>query len=425
MIQNILQKYVSLIGFTLLSLCSLAQKNPIPKKDIFDILFQGKIPVNSGKQDSVVQGKLYLTPLPILGYNPAYGFVIGGGSSANLLLGKRYNTQVSNAIMNLTLSSKKQVNLSLRTAIYTAGNEFILQGDTRILLFSQPTYGLGINFSNQPDSSGIDGVWISDSREQPMKFNYIRFYQSGYKRINGNWYAGAGLMMDMHYSIQDELLDTLSPQKTRTSHYQYSSRFGFNKDNYVALGLSANILHDSRDNIVNPQKGHYGSMSFRVNPKIMESDAYSSSLFYEYRTYFHLHKTKKLSPVLALWNFGQFKTGGKLPYLAMPSITWDMFNRSGRGYIQGRIRGESLWYAETEYRFPITNNGLLGAVLFVNTTTASNPMNGQQLFNQFATAYGGGLRIKMSKATNTNIAIDYGRGRNGSNGIYFNLQEVF
>lgn len=372
-----------------------------------------------------MQGKLNLNPLPIVGYNPAYGFVVGGGGSANILLGNRSTTQVSNAISNLTLSTKRQVNFSLKTAFYAAANKFILQGDARVLLFSQPTYGLGVDFSDQPDSTGINGIQISDARQQPMKFNYIRFYQAGYKKLDGNWYAGAGLMMDIHYSIQDELLDTLNAVQTRTSHYQYSDQYQFNKERYSTIGASFNLLHDSRDNIVNAQKGHYALVNFRVNTKILGSDAYSSNLFYEYRTYLRINKTKKQSSVLAFWNFGQFMMGGKLPYLAMPSITWDMFNRSGRGYVQGRIRGESLWYVETEYRFPITKNGLLGATVFMNTTTASNPISGQQLFNEFATGYGGGLRINMRKATNTNISIDYGRGRNGSNGIYFNLQEAF
>lgn len=420
-----MQKYIYLLGFIILNLGALAQEKKRAQKDIYDLLFQGKVDSTKSNKEGILQGKLYLNPLPVVGYNPAYGFVAGGGGSINLLLGKRATTQVSNAVTNLTLSTKRQVNFSLRNTLYTSDNAFIVQGDTRILLFSQPTYGLGINFSNSPDIGRNGELLISDSREQPMKFNYVRFYQTAYKKINRNWFAGLGLMMDLHYSIQDELLDTVSSIKTKTSHDQYASQYQFNRSNYSTIGLSFNLLHDRRDNIVNPKKGYYAMVNVRVNPPFIGSAAYSSTLFYDYRTYIRINKTKTQSPVLAFWNFGQFLIGGKLPYLALPSITWDMFNRSGRGYVQGRIRGESLWYAETEYRFPITKNGLLGATLFLNTTTASNPLSGQQLFDQFATGYGGGIRVKMSKVTNTNITIDYGRGRNGSSGIYVNLQEVF
>ena len=102
-----------------------------------------------------------------------------------------------------------------------------------------------------------------------------------------------------------------------------------------------------------------------------------------------------------------------------------MYNRSGRGYVQGRIRGENFWYGETEYRFPITKNGLLGGVGFMNLSSASNLALKQQLWDAYALGYGLGLRVKMSKRTNTNISVDMGLGKNGSGGIYFNLQETF
>jgi hypothetical protein len=74
---------------------------------------------------------------------------------------------------------------------------------------------------------------------------------------------------------------------------------------------------------------------------------------------------------------------------------------------------------------PLTANGLFGAVAFFNLTTASNQFYNQKLGDNFAPGYGLGFRIKMDKKTNTNIAIDYGIGRNGNSAIYFNLQEAF
>jgi hypothetical protein len=39
--------------------------------------------------------------------------------------------------------------------------------------------------------------------------------------------------------------------------------------------------------------------------------------------------------------------------------------------------------------------------------------------------YGPGLRIKLNKVSKTNIAIDYGFGRQGSRGLFINVGEVF
>ena len=48
-------------------------------------------------------------------------------------------------------------------------------------------------------------------------------------------------------------------------------------------------------------------------------------------------------------------------------------NRTGRGYVQGRWRGTQELYGELEWRFRITNNGLLGGVVFANAGSFAAP----------------------------------------------------
>jgi len=391
-------------------------------KDIGDVLFKKKKLNTSNQEDSLTVRKLYLNILPIPGYSPALGFVLGGGASANILLGDKKTTNLSSSLANVTITSKKQLNVNIRTNVYTPNNKWILQGDYRLLFFSQPTYGLGINFRNNGNFI-LNGISVTnDPDEQPMRFNYIRFYQNVYRQLKGPWYGGLGLNIDHHYAIEDQLLDVNTPM---TSHYDYSIKNEFSSNKYTTNGITFNLLYDSRDNTVNPLNGHYAQLTFRENAKFIGSSQSSSTLYYEYRTYFNVCDVKRGKHVLALWTWGQLMTNGKLPYLATPSIGWDMYNRSGRGYIQGRIRGENLAYNEAEYRFPISKNGLLGGVAFLNATSASNSIMNQPIFDAFAIGYGTGLRVKMNKKTNTNISIDYGRGRNGAGGIYFNLQETF
>ena len=413
-----------LLASTLIMISNIcfAQDSLVQQKDISDLLSKKK-KINSSKQeDTLVISKLYLSVLPIPGYSPALGFVLGGGASANILLGDRKTTNLSSALANVTVTSKKQLNVNIRTNVYTPNNKWIYQGDYRLLLFSQPTYGLGIKFGKREDFN-LNGASVkTDPDEQPMRFNYIRFYENIYRQLKGSWYAGLGFNLDHHYAINDQLLDT--PTHV-TSHYDYSTKKGFSLKKYTTSGITFNLLYDSRDNAVNPLKGQFAQLTFRENLKFLGSSQSSSTIYYEYRTYLKLGDKKQLKHILALWSWGQFITSGKLPYLATPSIGWDMYNRSGRGYIQGRIRGENLAYNEAEYRFPISKNGILGGVAFLNATSASNSIMNQPIFNTYALGYGMGLRVKMSKQTNTNISIDYGRGRNGSGGVYFNLQETF
>jgi hypothetical protein len=107
----------------------------------------------------------------------------------------------------------------------------------------------------------------------------------------------------------------------------------------------------------------------------------------------------------------------------LPATGWDNFNNTGRGYIQGRFRGEKFVYAEAEYRLRITTDGLLGAVFFANTQATSG-WSANQL-QKLQPGVGGGIRLKLNKKSNTNIAIDYGFGRMHSRGLSVNIGEVF
>lgn len=393
--------------------------------DIFDLIRKwtgkpAKVPIDTPQ----IRVK-NLSLLPIVGYSPANGFVVGGAVSVTELLGNPKTTQLSSALLNASFTTKKQILLNLRFDLFLKENKWFISGDNRLLFFAQPTYGLGIyGLQGQSYTFGINGssVTRTDS-EQPMRFNYIRLYETVSRRIIGKWYAGMGIMIDYDFNIKDQSLKVDTPNQHLTSHYIYSKAYGFDTSHYSANGLSFQILHDSRDNPVNAFSGNYLNLAFRVNEVAFGSTQNSTMLYYEWRNYISVSKRIPRN-VLAFWFWGVLVTSGQVPYLALPSITWDTYNRSGRGYIQGRFRGNNMIYEEAEFRYRITTDGLLGGVVFTNFTTASNPLTGEKAFNSVAPGYGFGLRIKMNKKDRTNIAIDYGIG-DGFTGIYFNIREAF
>ena len=85
---------------------------------------------------------------------------------------------------------------------------------------------------------------------------------------------------------------------------------------------------------------------------------------------------------------------GVAPYLDLPGTGLDTYGRTARGYSEGQFRGERLAYGEVEYRAPLTRNGLLGMVAFLNTTTVTNFATDERLFDSFATGAGAGLRLR-------------------------------
>ena len=95
---------------------------------------------------------------------------------------------------------------------------------------------------------------------------------------------------------------------------------------------------------------------------------------------------------------------GTPPCLDLPSIGWDDYSNTGRGYVPGRYTGRNLLYLESEYRFVLTRNGLLGGVVFGNLESISRNLSSS--LNSVIPGCGLGLRIKENKYSNTNIAID-------------------
>jgi outer membrane protein assembly factor BamA len=211
-----------------------------------------------------------------------------------------------------------------------------------------------------------------------------------------------------------------------TPHHLYTVKNEFSLKDYHLSGVSLNVLYDTRDNQISPYKGIYANINYRINPTFLGSDQYSSSLFLEFRTYVGLSK-KTARHLIGFWAFGNFSLAGELPYLTLPSLGDDQRARSGRGYTNGRYRGDKMVYAEVEYRFPITQcSKILGGVVFVNAVTTSNPNPENQiaLFEYVRPAVGFGIRVMVNKYFRTNINLDFAIGHK-SKGFYFSGQETF
>jgi hypothetical protein len=374
--------------------------------------------------------KLSALVLPNISSNPTNGFILGVGGAFGWYMGSKETTKVSSAPFTAAVTSKQQLITFVKPNIYTKDNQFYLQGDYRFYIYSQPTYGLG---TNAPDTLSVpnDISWMGegaggDSVLFPMKFNFVKIHQIVNKRIVGELYAGIGYHLDYYYSIKDEYYHpaTDSTVELNTPHHYYSKNYDFSQGDYHLSGISLNVIYDTRDNQISPYKGMYANINFRMNPTFLGSDQYSSSLFMEFRTYLGLSK-KTPRHLIGFWAFGNFNLAGTQPYLTLPSLGDDQRARSGRGYTNGRYRGDKMVYGEIEYRFPITQcSKILGGVLFVNAVTTSNPQTDIALFQYVQPAVGFGVRVMVNKYFRTNINLDFAIGHQ-SKGFYFSGQETF
>ncbi len=389
--------------------------------DVSDLIRKALHKPPKNKPESA--GSLLL--VPIIGSNPATGFMYGiGGQYAFKMSGE---TSYSTLIGSAQGTTKGQILLLLKNNIYTKNNQLFLTGDWRYLIYSQSTYGLG---TTSPEGGILDyqfavaGVETgSDSLTQPMKYNFLRFHQSVGFKVTEGFYLGIGYAYDGYTKIVDEKL-RLEPGDTfLTSHYYYNTLYEFNTASYSLSSMRVNISYDTRDNMINSYQGIYANASWIGGFKFLGNDKSVNSFQFEFRGYHSLSKSRPRH-LIGFWALGDFTKVGQLPYLILPATAYDQRSRSGRGYTQGRFRGPNMVYTEAEYRFPLGPRGVLGGVMFLNGTTTDNPKLNLQLFESIKAGYGAGLRIMVDKRSRTNLAVDVGFGQK-SFGFYLAASEAF
>ena len=379
-------------------------------------------------QDSITYksnkiNKFKFVPLPAIGSNPANGWLFGLAPSATWYMGNPSTTKLSNFVGNFLYTTKKQWIFSSRSNIFLDENKWILVGDWRYFITSQPTYGLGSSAPNEwsenPNQPGV--LW----GEQQMDFKLVRFYETVLRRIaDSKFYLGIGYHLDIHSKVESFLQDEIDPALA-FSHDVYNLEKGFNLEKYTLSGFTLNAIMENRDIAVSPYEKNFALVSYKINPTFLDSDQSSSTLLLDYRHYFNLSETRKRH-LIAVWGFGNFVVSGNVPYMNLPSIGWDMFGRTGRGYAQGRFRGESMVYSEAEYRFPLQRNKeTFGGTVFVNAASFNSKSTGEKIMDQVNPGYGVGFRVMINKENRTTIAADYAIGQKGNSGFYLNVNESF
>jgi len=343
-----------------------------------------------------------ITNTPEISIAPAIGYTLLSKFalvlSGNAIFKTAPQSRISTVIASTSYTQNKQFTLPIQTNIWSKDNTYNFVGEYQYFKYPQSTYGLG-------SSSNI-------KNEDPMDYSFFKFYQTAMRHVAGDFYAGLGFIIDTHWNISDK-----GPINGAPNEYE-----GYGKASHtIASGLTFNMVLDSRDNAINPFKGGYAALQYRDNYEFFGSTTPWRSLILDVRKYFRFPENS--DNVLAFWNYDWLILSGKPGYLDLPSTQWDGNTATGRGYIQGRFRGAQMVYAEAEYRFKITRNGLLGGVVFLNGESFS-AAPGTSL-QRIQPGYGPGLRLKLNKTSNTNITIDYGFGRQGSNGLFIDIGEAF
>jgi hypothetical protein len=308
------------------------------------------------------------------------------------------SAKISSISTSFTYSQYNQIIIPLTANIWSKGGKYNFISDNRYISYPSEIYGLGGK--------------TDPNKAHTINFSGFKFHQTISKEIGRNLYAGIGLYYDQFWNIK--VTDPL----TRRINTIIERELG---ESELAVGPILKFLYDSRTNQINPDKGNFLNIVYRDNLESIGSHNNWQSILIDARKFIPFPGNSK--NVLALWSYNWLTIKGSPLYLLLPSTGWDDQYNTGRGYIQSRFRGKQMVYFESEYRYQISRNGLIGGVAFFNIQNFSGDLS--QTYNNLLPGYGVGMRIKLNKHSNTNLCLDYGFGNKGSGGFYVNLGEVF
>ena len=352
--------------------------------------------------------KPFFVIAPSIGSKPSTG--INGGVAGNIAFvsGDSATTHLSSLSGGLKVSEKGQTLSGMKLAIFLPDDRWFLQGDNRFSWTSQNTYGLG-------------GATLAADAEN-LKYDQLRVYETVYRTIGKSLFVGAGVDINRHTNIRPGTgTETAFDEAGYT---QYTAQHGFDVSHQTSSGATASLMFDTRDNAINARRGWFANVTYRTFfSGFLGGDSTWQEAYVDVRTYRRLTDDGRRR--LAFWIVGDFLTGGAAPYFDLPATAADAYGRSARGYTEGRYRGDQLLYGEVEFRDTLTRNGLLGYVVFLNTTTIAGAGTGDHLFESIAPAAGTGLRVLLNKKSRTNLCVDYGWGKQGSRALYLAIQEAF
>lgn len=339
--------------------------------------------------------KASFMPLPFLKYSQEVGVEFGLGTLYSTYLDKNDPlNRSSNFAGILSVSTKKQYNVTLKSDIWTKHNDYHIIGDLRFRSTPFDFFGIG----NETLAANKDRVVQHqirtglDVEKNIFPFAYtgvsIGFEKNSFRDIDAGGIFDSPVILD------------------RTG------------GNVAYLGISE--TYDTRNSNNYPTKGFFGRISYQYAPDLFGKDDFSGS---QIRVV--LKNFWPLAKKLVLGVNGIYYTvqSSHTPFYLLPQLgNEDMM----RGYYAGRYRDENLLAAQTELRYRFSNRFGLAAFAGGGRVFA----NGGFSFKQFKPSIGGGMRYFFDPAKGLSVRADYAIGEKRPNearqsGFYLSLAEAF
>lgn len=356
------------------------------------------------KQTKLDSGRLMVSPLAGPGYTPELGVLIGGGALFSWRTDKDdLKLTRSNMPVMLSFTSTGAITLNMRPTTFWNDDNLRINANFWIKNMPDNYWGVGFDTNNATDENenitAYQRFWVDLTSEVLFK-------------VQQDLYIGPNL--NINYTEGSELTDWVASDE----YFSYYNERPFN------MGLGATVRYDSRDLPANAWEGLYLDLEMTQYGKYLGGDNTYNMLMLDYRQYTRLGG--KDGHILA-WQVCSRNTFGDVPYNELSQLgnPFDL-----RGYPWGKYRNKGKAYAVAEYRHTFKKStgdlSKIGAVAWLGGGMIYNT-DGDPLVldapNGFLPNAGIGFRYELQPRMN--LRLDYGFGRDGLKGFYFNINETF
>lgn len=337
--------------------------------------------------DSTKPKKSSFFPLPIWGVYPETGWQLG------LSLVYLYRTHLDGitrpSLIRLNMQTTELGQYSIRPYIdiFTTNNAYNIKAIYTFRKFNEYFWGIG-NTS-------------ADANKTLYNFTQNRLQLRTTKQVKKGIYIGL-----QYEASQFNNLDF----KDKPLFVKQNISGG---ENSFISGFGAVLSFDNRNQIYFPTKGHFIDITTLFNGSVTGSDYNYSNITIDARQFIDLWKGN----ILAL-QFYANANNGNIPFRHLATIGSDAYMR---GYYNGRYRDNHALAIQAELRKKVW--GPISLAFFGGAGNVGN--DAAQIVNHIKPNYGLGLRVMAIRRDHVNIRIDYGRGENNIQGLYFTMNEAF
>jgi outer membrane protein assembly factor BamA len=340
------------------------------------------------KKDSLFSKRILYFPVIAKSIETSWSFGLAG--SATFHLSKSDTTSRTSNLQSIVLYSlKQQFVAAVNGTEYFKNEKYILNEQISFSSFPDKFWGLG---NNSPDSS-------------VENYSFHQYYVNLHllKHLGHHFFGGVLYEMQHVYNIQ------------------YIPGGLFDKENiagrngYMVSGLGMSFTYDNRNDAFAPNKGMFAQAYFNYFDNLIGSSFNYTNVVVDIRKYIQTFPKQVFA--FQLYSFSNI--GDAVPLRSLACLGGA---NSMRGYYSGRYRDKQSFVFQSEYRFSLYKR--LGMVIFGSTGEVGKRVSDFNL-SGLKYAYGGGLRIQLTKSEKLNLRLDYGIGQGNNQGFYLQLGEAF